>query len=268
MCAVLEVSDSGYYARRSRPHNRRKRQDMRLKVHVKAAFARAHQAYGSPRLTHELQASGIAIGRRRVARLMRESSLSARPKKRFVRTTDSAHGLSVSANILGQDFCATHPNQKWGADMSYIWTRQGWLYLAVVIDLYARRVIGWAVSDRLHTDLPLTALKRALAIAQPKPGLIHHSDRGSQYCAGQYQKLLEAHRITSSMSAKGNCYDNAMVETFFKTIKTELIWKNSFKTKDEAKAAIDHYINGFYNPVRRHSALNYISPIQFEKLNT
>ena len=268
MCAVLGVSESGYHAHRARPASPRRRQDVVLGIHVKAAFTRSHETYGSPRIARELQASGLAIGRRRTARLMRENTLNARPRKRFVRTTDSAHKLTVSANLLEQDFTATAPNQKWGVDMSYIWTRQGWLYLAVVIDLYARRVVGWSVSDRMLTELPLTALKRALTIGQPKPGLIHHSDRGSQYCAAEYQRLLDENRITSSMSGKGNCYDNAMVETFFKTIKTELIWKTSFQTRDQATQAIARYIDGFYNPVRRHSALNYMSPIQFEKLKT
>lgn len=268
MCSVLGVSQSGYHAHGKRPVSPRRRQDVALGVHVKAAFARSHETYGSPRIARELQASGVMIGRRRTARLMRETGLNARRRQRFTRTTDSAHALSVAANLLAQDFTATAPNQKWGVDMSYIWTRQGWLYLAVVIDLYARRVVGWSVSDRMLTDLPLTALKHALAIGRPAPGLIHHSDRGSQYCAAQYQKVLDDNQIIRSMSGKGNCYDNAMVETFFKTIKTELIWKTSFQTRDQATQAIARYIDGFYNPIRRHSALNYMSPMQFEKLKT
>nr|WP_264484335.1 IS3 family transposase [Mesorhizobium sp. PAMC28654] len=162
-------------------------------------------------------------------------------------------------------FAATGPNQKWGADISYIWTREGWLYLAVVIDLFARKVVGWAAGNRLHRSLALAALNKAFVMRQPEPGLIHHSDRGSQYCSIDYQAELRAAGVIISMSGKGNCFDNAMVETFFKTLKTELIWRTSFLTRADAQAAIARYIDGFYNPIRRHSALDYISPMQFER---
>jgi len=265
MCAVLDVSESGYQAHRSRPASLKQREDAVLGVHIRAAFARSRESYGSPRMVRELQAQGLKVGRRRVARLMRENRLDARPRQRFVRTTDSAHALGVATNILAQDFTTDAPNQKWGVDITYIWTRQGWLYLAVVIDLFSRRVIGWQTSDRMLSDLPGKALERALAIRQPKPGLIHHSDRGSQYCSADYQDRLRQKGIVISMSGKGNCYDNAMVETFFKTLKSELVWKTTFMTRDHAEAAIAQYIAGFYNPIRRHSALNYLSPAQFEK---
>lgn len=268
MCTILGVSESGYWAYRSRSRSPRQRQDEVLGVHIRAAFARSHQSYGSPRMVRELQAQGLKIGRRRVARLMRENHLNARPRSRFVRTTDSSHGLSVATNVLAQDFTANAPNQKWGVDITYIWTRQGWLYLAVVIDLFSRRVVGWQTSDRMLSDLPGEALERALAIRQPEPGLIHHSDRGSQYCSADYRNRLAQKGIIVSMSGKGNCYDNAMVETFFKTLKSELVWKTTFMTRQHAADAIAHYIAGFYNPVRRHSALNYLSPVQFEKDKT
>lgn len=268
MCATLGVSESGYHAHCSRSASSKQREDAVLSAHIRASFARSHESYGSPRMTRELQAQGLKIGRRRTARLMQENHLNARPRQRFIRTTDSAHSLGVVTNVLAQDFTANTPNQKWGVDITYIWTRQGWLYLAIVLDLYSRRVVGWQTSDRMLTDLPGKALERALAIRQPKPGLIHHSDRGSQYCSAEYQSLLKPRGVTISMSRKGNCYDNAMVETFFKTLKSELVWKTTFMTRDQANKAIARYIEEFYNPVRRHSALKYLSPAQFEKQNT
>ena len=265
LCQVLGVSQSGYFAWKDRPACRRQRDDMVMLAHVRSAFALSNGTYGSPRMTHELQDDGLAIGRRRTARLMRENGLRGRQKRRFKRTTDSEHAWPIAPNIIGQDFTATAPNEKWGVDISHVWTREGWLYLAVVIDLFSRRVVGWAVGDRLHRDLVLAALRKALAMRRPPEGLIHHSDRGSQYCSVDYQAELHRHGIRVSMSGKGNCYDNAMVETFFKTIKSELVWRTVFYTRDEAAQAIARYIDGFYNPVRRHSALDYISPAKFER---
>ncbi len=265
LCKVLEVSQSGYFAWKSRPACRRQREDLVLLAHVRAAFALSHETYGSPRMTHELRDQGLTAGRRRVARLMRENGLRARQPQRFKRTTDSLHAFPVAPNLLDQDFSAERPDKKWGADLSYIWTREGWLYLAVVIDLYARRVVGWAVSDRLHKELALSALRRALAVRRPEAGLLHHSDRGSQYCSIEYQAELWRHGILISMSGKGNCYDNSMVETFFKTLKSELVWCTAFQTRAEARDALARYIDGFYNPIRRHSALGFVSPAQFER---
>jgi putative transposase len=266
LCKVLGVSPSGYFAWNERPACRRQRDDMVLLAHVRSAFAVSSETYGSPRMVHELRDSGVAIGRRRVARLMRENGMKARQKRRFKRTTDSLHAFPIAPNLLDQDFAATGPNQKWGADISYVWTREGWLYLAVVIDLFARRVVGWATSDRLHKELALSALRRAIVIRRPTPGLIHHADRGGQYCSNEYQAELRRHCIQISMSGRGNCYDNAMVETFFKTLKAELVWRTVFHSRTEATAAIGCYIDGFYNPIRRHSALDFISPLQFERL--
>ena len=180
----------------------------------------------------ELQEDGIQVGRHRIARLMRENGLKVQQKRRFKKTTDSVHGGPVAPNMLDQDFTAEQPDEKWGADISYIWTAQGWLYLAVIVDLYSRRIVGWATSDRMKKDLALTALKRALAVRQPSAGLIHHSDRGSQYCSGDYRKLLADHKIVAPMNGKGNCYDNAMVETVFKTIKSELIWRTIWLSRE------------------------------------
>jgi putative transposase len=266
LCQVLGVSPSGYFAWRSRPASLRQREDLILLAHIRSAYALSHETYGSPRMTRELQDGGLKVGRRRTARLMRENGLKARQKRRFTRTTDSHHAFPVAPNLLDQDFSATCPNQKWNADISYVWTSEGWLYLAVVLDLFARRVVGWAVSDRLHQELALAALRKALAIRQPPAGLIHHADRGSQYCSLDYQAELRKHGIRISMSGKGNCFDNAVVETFFKTLKSELVWRTVFQTRAEAKEAIGRYIDGFYNPIRRHSTLDYVSPVQFERL--
>jgi putative transposase len=266
LCEVLGVSQSGYFAWRGRPACRRQREDMVLLAHLRSAFALSNGTYGSPRMTRELQDDGLKVGRRRTARLMRENGLRARQKRRFKCTTDSHHAWPVAPNIIDQDFAAERPNEKWGADISYVWTREGWLYLAVVIDLFARRVVGWAVGDRLHRDLALAALRRALLTRRPLAGLIHHSDRGSQYCSIDYQAELQRHGILTSMSGKGNCYDNATVETFFKTLKSELVWRTVFQTRSEAEQAIARYIDGFYNHIRRHSALDFVSPVQFEKL--
>jgi putative transposase len=264
LCKVLGVSQSGYFAWKDRPASRRQREDMILLAHVRSAFALSNGAYGSPRMTRELHDRGLAVGRRRTARLMRENGLIARQKRRFKRTTDSDHGFPVAPNLINQNFVAMGRNQKWGADISYVWTREGWLYLAVVIDLFARRVVGWATSDRLHKELALSALRKALTLRRPAKGLIHHSDRGSQYCSNGYQAELRKHGVSISMSGKGNCYDNAAVETFFKTLKSELVWRTVFQTRGAATSAIGRYIDGFYNPLRRHSTLGYISPAQFE----
>ena len=264
MCALLDVSPSGYYAWRSRKPSRRQLDDMVFLAHIRAHFAASRRTYGSPRMHVELSEEGLAIGRHRVARLMSENGLRANQKRRFKRTTDSDHGGPVAANLIDQNFACNGPNQKWGADISYIWTAEGWLYLAIVLDFHSRRIVGWAISDRLKRDLALRALQRAITMRQPPPGLIHHSDRGSQYCSDDYQRLVKNAGMAASMSGKGNCYDNAIVETVFKTIKSELIWRTSFQTRHQADKSIGNYIDGFYNPVRRHSALGFKSPIRFE----
>jgi putative transposase len=265
LCKVLDVSPSGYFAWRSRPASPRQREDLVLLAHIGSSFALSRGTYGSPRMTRELQDKGFNVGRRRTARLMRENGLKAQQKRRFRRTTDSHHAFPIAPNLINQDFSAERPNQKWAADISYLWTAEGWLYLAVILDLFSRRVVGWALSDRLHKELALEALAKALAIRRPRKGLIHHSDRGSQYGSLAYQAKLREHAIQISMSGKGNCYDNAVVETFFKTLKTELVWRTVFQTRAEAKNTIGRYIDGFYNPVRRHSSLDFVSPVQFER---
>ena len=264
-CAVLNVSVSGYYAWKRREASPRQRRDMVLLAHIRAQFVTSHESYGSPRMHVELKEDGLVVGKHRVARLMRDNGLKARQKTRFKKTTDSDHAGPVAPNLLDQDFQAERPDQKWAVDISYIWTAEGWLYLAIVLDLFSRRIIGWAISDRMKKDLAMKALQRAIDLRQPSAGVIHHSDRGSQYCSGDYRKLLSGNGFVVSMSGRGNCYDNAMVETVFKTIKSELIWRTSFTSRYQATKAVGYYIDGFYNPTRRHSSLGYQSPIAFER---
>ena len=263
-CAALNVRVSGFYAWKSRPASARQSDDMIMLAHIRAEYATSNETYGSPRMHAELKESGLAVGLHRVARLMSENGLKARQKTRFKKTTDSDHGGPVAKNILDQDFTADGPDQKWGVDISYVWTAEGWLYLAVVLDLFSRKIVGWHLSDRMKRGLAMEALRRAIALRRPPPGLIHHSDRGSQYCSADYRRMLRDHRFVASMSGRGNCYDNAMVETVFKTIKAELIWRTAFATRDQASKAIGQYIEGFYNPRRRHSSLGYVSPASFE----
>ncbi|VAV87060.1 Mobile element protein [hydrothermal vent metagenome] len=264
MCNILDVSSSGYYAWRKRLPSRRQLHDMIYLAHIRSLFSQSNGTYGSPRMHVDLKEEGLPLGRHRTARLMRENGLKARQKTRFKRTTDSTHNHPVASNLLDQDFTCEGPDEKWGVDISYIWTAEGWLYLAIVLDLFSRRIIGWDVSDRLKKGLAIKALQRAIDLRQPSPGVIHHSDRGSQYCSSDYQKLLVKYKFVSSMSGKGNCYDNAMVETVFKTIKSELIWRTCYASRRQAEIAIGQYIDGFYNPRRRHSSLGYQSPLRFE----
>ena len=264
MCAVMQVSTSGFYAWKNRTPCQRQKDDMVLLAHVRSQFAVSNGTYGYPRMHVELCEDGLSVGRHRVARLMRENGLKAHQKRRFKRTTDSHHDCPVAFNILDQDFDCHGPDSKWGADISYIWTAEGWLYLAIVLDLFSRRIVGWATSDRLKKDLAISALRKAIAMRSPPPGLIHHSDRGSQYCSDDYRRLLQSQNFVASMSGKGNCYDNAMVEAVFKTVKSELIWRASYETRSQANLALGRYIDGYYNPCRRHSALGYKTPITFE----
>jgi len=245
--------------------SQRQRDDMVLLAHIREQFRLSLGSYGRPRMTEELKELGFAVGHRRVGRLMSQNGIQVLRTQKYKATTDSAHNLNVAPNLLDQNFGATGPNQKWAGDITYIWTREGWLYLAVIIDLYSRRVIGWAVSDRLKKDLAIRALQMAINLRQPPKGCFHHTDRGSQYCAHGYQKILRKHGFKVSMSGKGNCWDNAVTETFFKTLKAELIWRQTWQTRRHAETAVFQYINGFYNPRRKHSALGYKSPLAFER---
>ena len=265
LCGLLEVTDRGYRSWRGRPISQRQRDDLVILAHIREQHRLSLGTYGRPRMTEELQEQGLEVGHRRVGRLMQQNGIKVVRTHKYKATTDSAHNFNIAPNLLDQDFAATAPNQKWAGDISYIWTHQGWLYLAVVIDLYSRRVVGWAVSNRLKKDLAIRALEMAVNLRQPPEGCIHHTDRGSQYCSHDYQKLLKRHGFKVSMSGKGNCYDNAMVETFFKTLKAELVWRQPWHTRRQCELALFQYINGFYNPRRRHSALGYKSPVTFEQ---
>ena len=234
-------------------------------AHIKEQSRLSLGSYGRPRMTEELKEIGLNIGHRSVGRLMRQNGISVVRTRKHKVTTDCNHKFNIAPNLLDRNFAADGPNQKWAGDITYIWTREGWLYLAVILDLHSRRVIGWAVSNRMKRDLAIRALKMAIAFRAPPKGCIHHTDRGSQYCSHDYQKILRQHSFKVSMSGKGDCYDNAAVETFFKTIKAELIWRDTWNTRRQAEMAVFEYINGFYNPRRRHSALGWKSPVAFER---
>lgn len=264
LCEIMDVSPRGYRAYCARSLSDSQRKDLVVLAHIREQFALSLGSYGRPRMTEELKESGIDVGHRRVGRLMKDNGIRVERSKKYKATTDSNHSFNIAPNLLDGDFNATAPNRKWAGDISYVWTREGWLYLAVVIDLYSRRVIGWAVSNRMKRDLAIRALEMAINLRQPPPECIHHTDRGSQYCSHDYQKILRRHKFQVSMSGKGNCYDNAAVETFFKTIKAELIWRRNWPTRRAAELAIFEYINGFYNVRRKHSALGWKSPLAFE----
>ena len=266
MCKVLRVTSRGYRAWRCRPMSQRQRDDMVLLAHMQEQHKLSLGSYGRPRMSEELQELGLKVGHRRVGRLMRQNGIEAVRTRKYKVTTDSNHSFAIAPNLLDRDFSATAPNQKWAGDITYIWTSEGWLYLAVILDLYSRRVIGWAVSNRMKRDLAIQALDMAAALRQPPKGCIHHTDRGSQYCSHDYQKRLKKYDLKVSMSGKGNCYDNAAVETFFKTLKAELIWRSTWQTRRQVEMALFEYINGFYNPRRRHSTPGGKSPLAFERL--
>ena len=264
LCRVLGVSTSGFYAWAKRPKPERVKADARLALDVAAAHKRSRGRYGSPRIHAELRARGVRVGRKRVARLMRENGLYARRRRRFRKTTDSLHAQPIAPNVLERDFAASAPNEVWVTDVTYVWTAEGWLYLAAIIDLFARRVVGWAASDTNDTKLALAALAMATARRRPARGLVHHSDRGSPYASEEYRRALTRLGIIASMSRKGDCWDNAVAESFFATIKAELVDEEAYSTRADALTSIGDYIDSFYNVERRHSHLNYVSPIEFE----
>lgn len=264
LCEVVGVTRSGYYAWSDRPASSKKIADAQLLVEIRAAMKRGRGAYGSPRVHLDLRARGIRVSRKRVERLMRENGLEARQKRRFVHTTDSRHDDPIAPNLLARDFDVAAANKIWVGDVTYISTSQGWLYLAVLLDLFSRRIVGWATSVTNDTDLALAALERALRTRQPARGLVHHTDRGSPYASGDYRAALERHGIIASMSRTGDCYDNAVAESFFATLKAEHVDYEDFSTNDVATASIGDYIENFYNSARRHSHVGYVSPIEFE----
>ena len=268
MCRVVEVSVSGFYAACGREVSARTRADEGLLVHVRASFAKHRKRYGSPRVHQHLRQTGTRVSSKRVARLMREDGLVARPKKRFVVTTDSAHAQPVAENTLARDFAvapARAVNTTWVSDITYLPTDAGWVYLAIVLDLASRRVVGWATSTRLETALPLLALQRAFATRQAPDGLLHHADRGSQYASAEYQAYLAAHGGIVSMSRRGNCWDNAVAESFFATLEWELLADEHFGSHGAIHRALVEFIDSWYNHERLHSSLGYRTPAAFEQ---
>ena len=267
MCRVLGVSSSGYYAWLNRPESNRARENRRLVVEIKAIHKQNRGVYGSPRIHAELKDREIHVSENRVARLMRENGIAAKQKQKYKSTTDSNHTLPVAPNIPGRDFEAKNPNQKWLADITYIPTREGWLYLAAILDLYSKLIVGWSMSSRMTKKLVLDALKMAVDRRRPGPGLIHHSDQGRQYASKAYRKKLKVHRMVCSMSRKANCWDNAPMESWFHSLKTELVAHKDYLTRMQAKTDIFEYIEIFYNRSRKHSALGYMNPAQYEIIN-
>lgn len=267
MCRILEVSRSGYYRWLHAEPSARSNQNERLKIEIKSIHRESRGTYGSPRVHAELRLRGFEVGRNRVAKLMAELGLTGLRPRRFCKTTDSHHDRPLSPDLVERDFNPSTPNQIWAADITYISTASGWAYLAVVLDLFSRRVIGWAVDDHMRTELVIEALDRALGTREIEGGLIHHSDRGSQYASHQHREELERRGIEISMGAKGCAYDNAVVESFFATLKKDLVYRTNWLDHHEAKLAISEYIQVFYNRSRLHSTLGYMSPAAFEELH-
>lgn len=264
MCRVLGVSPSAYYASLCRPTSKRQQANEGLRPVIKQVFLECRAVYGSPRMTSELRSLGHQVGRHRVARLMRQMGLSARFKRRYRRTTNSEHGLPVAENHLDRRFVVQAKDSVWATDITYIPTREGWLYLAVVMDLFSRRIVGWSMAEHMRTELVRGALEMAIGNRKPAKEILHHSDRGSQYASWEYQRMLKDHKMECSMSRKAECYDNAVVESFFGTLKNELVYRHSWLTRRLARLAIHEYIEVFYNRRRRHSFLGDVSPQEFE----
>ena len=266
LCRVMKVARSGYYAWQSSEKSLRQRENEKLIPLVREIHRESKETYGTRRMAKALLAQGIPCGRARARTLMRLADVSVKQKRKFKVTTNSRHSLPVAPNLLSRNFEAEEPNQAWVSDITYIWTHERWLYLAVTLDLFSRQVVGWAMNNRLTSKLVTDALNMAFFRRQPDPGLVYHSDQGSQYCSLDFQKLLASYSMLSSMSHKGDCFDNAVAESFFSTLKTERICFTNYKTREEAKGSIVEYIEMFYNSRGLHSYLGYVSPREFEEM--
>jgi len=265
MCGALGVSRGGFYAWLTRPRSRRSRSDEELGAKVQASFLASDRTYGARRVWHDMIADGVSCGLHRIERLMRSQALNARPRRRRLPSDPGERQASaVAPNVLDRAFEASAPNRKWIADFTYIWTAEGWLYVAAVIDLFSRRVVGWSMSATMTAQFVTDALLMAIWRRGKPDALLHHSDRGSQYTSEQFQRLMADHGVTCSMSRSGNCWDNAAMESFFSSLKTERTARKTYRTRDEAKADVFDYIECFYNPKRRHSTIGYLSPMDFE----
>ena len=264
MCRVIGASRSGYYGWKKQPQSKRQKDNEKILMEIRESHKNSRRAYGSPRITKDLHAAGTKCSENRVARLMKIHGIVGKAKKKFKATTNSKHNFPVAENLLKQNFAAQKPNTVWVSDITYIWTLEGWLYLAVILDLYSRRVVGWAMSDRLTSDFVIKALHQAIGRRNPGSFCIFHSDRGVQYASADFRNMLNSYGFIQSMSRKGNCYDNAVAESFFHTLKTEHVYDYRYETRADARQSIFDYIEIFYNRQRRHSALGYRSPILFE----
>jgi len=264
ICTLLDISRSGYYAWKNRKPSQREHLKQALLDHIRRIYKLNRKAYGSPRVYVQLKKEGYSCNQKKVARLMRQDGLRGQRKYRRVITTNSKHSFPVAPNLLNRDFRAEKPNQKWVGDITYIPTAEGWLYLASVLDLFSRKVVGWEMSNQIDADLVEKALRMAFYQRQPDFGLLHHSDRGSQYASHQIRNILASNRVQVSMSRKGDCYDNAVMESFFGTLKNEWVHHQKYQTRSQARTDIFSYIEGFYNTVRLHSTLGYLSPNEFE----
>jgi putative transposase len=265
MCRVLSVAQSGYYAWLVRSPSKKSVRDQVILVHVRASYKASRRRYGSPRVHADLRVGGHRVARKRVARLMRLDGLRARHRRRFVRTTQSNHKFPIAPNVVAREFEVSAPNQAWVSDLTYLRTQTGFVYLAVILDLFARRVVGWAVSRSLDAGIAVEALRRALAVRPAPTGMVHHSDRGIHYACTEYRELLASHGITPSMSRKGDCWDNAVAESFFSSFGFELEFESNWHDEHDVERDTAEYIDGFYNPRRRHSHNQYLSPIDFER---
>jgi putative transposase len=266
LCEVMQVSRSGYYAWCKREDSARESGNLRLVPLVRELHRQSGRTYGTRRIADDLREQGVPCGRYRARTLMAMAGVSARQKRKFKATTDSSHEFPVAPNLLGREFSAEAPDRVWVSDITYVWTREGWLYLAVVIDLFSRMVVGWSMDNRISRRIVMDALKMGAGRRRPAPGLVHHSDRGVQYCSGDFRNLITAFGMTCSMSRKGDCWDNAVAESFFGKLKTERVFFADYKTRDEARRDIVDYIEMFYNSRRRHSYLGNISPKLFEEM--
>ena len=266
LCAAVEVSLSGFHRHRQEPESPRAVANRGLLTAIRARHSESDGVYGAPRIHQDLLEDGQSCGLQRVQRLMRRNGIRSCVRRRYKATTDSQHAHPVAANLLKQEFSVAAPNHTWVADITYIRTREGWLYLAVVLDLYSRALIGWAMSERINRELVMQAMTMAIQNRKPAPGLIHHSDRGSQYASDDFQKLLKMNQIVPSMSGAGNCYDNAVMESFFHSLKTERVRHRRYETRAEAKSDLFQYIEVFYNRRRRHSSIGYQTPLGYEQM--
>lgn len=268
LCDLAHVSRSGFYEWLARGESHRSSSNRKLLVLIKSTHDESHQTYGAIRVSRDLRKQGQPCSKNRIARLMRQYGLKSVHRAKYrPQTTQSQHDYAVAPNIVNQDFAVTGENQKWGCDITYISTGEGWLYLAIVMDFYSRKIVGFQMGSSLHAELCCQALEKACLLRSPPSELVHHSDRGVQYASMPYRQILEKHDFIQSMSRKGNCYDNAMVESFFHTLKVELVHRMKYQTRNDARRSVGNYISTFYNNKRLHSSLDYMSPVEFENIN-